>query len=1413
VGCGTPSRPLSFGQEQLCFLEELVPGTSTYNVAVLYRLDGELDIAALRRAVEHVVGRHDVLRARFSVRDGVPCHDIEDSHAVDLPVTDLTELPHTGRDAAAAEAAVPFDLANGPVYRVRLFRVGARTHLFSLVIHHIAADGWSFGLINSEISTAYALIVEGRPLPAGRAPVQYAEFVAAQRADHAAGGFRAQLDYWDKQLGALPVLDLPADRPRPALAGHRGASFVVDYPAHVHAAATALAQQTGASLSMLLTSALGVVLARCTGQEDLPIGTTVLGRLDPEFEHAVGLFVNMVVLRLDMSGNPTFHDLLDRVRNVTLDAYDNQAVPFERVVDRVKTVRDPSRNPLFQVCVQVLGHGTAGDTLSLPEITVSSIPQRSARSRFDLSLTFVESGKGLALSAEYSAELFDAWRIEQLARHIERVITAAAADPRVHLSQIDLLSGDERTALIEAGIGPHDALPEEPVHVTVAQRAAAAPDAVAVSYEGARLTYGELNRRADILAVQLRDLGVGQQDIVGVAMDRGLDVLVAFLGVLKAGGAFVVLDTDHPANRLAFILGDAGVDVVLTSTDLVGSLPEPGERTYLCLDRDWPAIETASAGKAVEELSTRDCLVYVLYTSGSTGNPKGVQIEHRALVSYLRSFVDMFGLGPGDRMLQFASLAFDLSQAEIFSALISGAALVFCRRDTLLSPEALSAVMREEGVTYIGAPPAMLSLLEPEPYPALRNVLVGGEACPAELVNRWNLPGRKFVNGYGPTEATIGATMYAAPRIQWRSSPPIGGPLQHRRLYVVDKWGALAPVGVPGELLIGGDEGLARGYLNRPELNAARFIRDPFWPQGRVYRTGDLVRWNREHQLEFIGRVDTQVKLRGLRIELEEIEAVLAKHPMVGQAAVALREDGAGQQYLAGYVTLAGRQPPSVPDLRAHLGEYVPNYMVPTAWAVLDALPLSVAGKVNRRALPEPTSFAEDDREVTAPVTLAERHVAAAVAEVLRISQDKISVDDDFFELGGNSLLAMRVVSRLNRAFAASLGVRALYGASKLREIAANLDPLATVQPEDPGAAVTARPAEGSPATGPAGRIAAIFTEVLGTRPDGPVGVHDDLDRLGADSRQLTAIRDAVSREFGITLTERAFYAPGVLAAVVAAQRGEPAAAVAARAGLTSVIRLAGGRSTVRREPLFCVPAASGSPYAYSGLARGLGGDRPVYGFQAPGLEPGQRPVNRVEGLAERFVGALREHQPSGPYHLLGWSMGGLVAFEMARSLIEGGERVEFLAAVDTQLPDGLALPGVRELAERFVLDMAFAAGVPAPALHRLAGAGEESELLAATFALLAEHVLPPEIGVDQARRQWAVFEANSQATYAYRPQWTYPGRLTVIRTAGAPTRADAWLPLAGQVAEHLVPGDHNTMWTVEHLPALTALVADGLAT
>jgi amino acid adenylation domain-containing protein len=1409
--------PLSFGQEQLWFLDQLSPGESTYNVPVLFRLVGALDVEVLRQSLTVVVARHDVLRTRFGSVDGEPFQSIASAWQVDLPVEDLTALPAEKRWAAADRAAAreaerPFDLTRGPLFRSRLLRMSPHEHLLCVTIHHAVTDGWSMSLLNSELSTTYAALIAGQEPRLPDLPVQYPDVVRWQRRRLREGRLEPQLRYWESRLAGLPVVELPSDRPRPATPSHRGGVVTADVPDDLRTALSNLAREHDASLFMVLAAATAIVLARYTGQEDLPIGTTMLGRTEPELERLIGLFVNLVVLRADLSDDPIFAELLARIRDEALAAYDHQEVPFEKVVERVQPVRDTSRNPLFDVCVQLLSDSAFGGGLTFPGIEATSLVPRLERARFDMSLTFVESSAGLRLHVEYATDLFDRWRVEQLVRHLERTLRAASDNPAVRLSEVRLLSEDEWADLHAWGRGPEEPFRHDPVHVMVAEQARVRPDAVAAVFDGEMLTYGELDRRAEVLARYLRAMGVGHEDLVPVALERGLDVWVALLGVLKAGAAFAVLDTASPPARLAFILGDTEAEVVLTSSDTRGQLPEPVGWVPVCLDTDWERIEAVATEEPLVEWATGDSLAYALYTSGSTGKPKGVLIEHRALMSYLASFIGMFELGPGDRVLQFASLAFDLSQAEIFSTWVSGGTLVSAPRDTLLSPEALADLLRRERVTYVGAPPAMLALVEPGPYPDLQHVLVGGEACPGDLVNRWNLPGRRFVNGYGPTEAAIGATMHRCERISWQSSPPIGGPLLHRRLYVVDRWGAPVPVGVPGELLIGGDEGLARGYLRQPELTAARFVADPFRPYGRVYRSGDLVRWTPERRLEFVGRIDTQVKLRGLRIELEEIEAVLAMHRQVSQAVVALRADSPGDKRLVGYVTPAlPAAPPLVTDLRAHLGAHVPAYMVPTAWVFVDEIPLSANGKIDRATLPAPDPAADllDGDRVPLKGAVEER-LAEIFGDVL--GEPRVGALDDFFVLGGSSLHAMRAIGRINRSFGSSLQVRTLFNASSVRTLAEHLNDASGSAEEQ---RQSAQPGlEDAPTER---RLAEIIAEVL-LRPAGsiPSGSHDTVAELGGDAGSEEALLRAITRRFGVEVGPRDVFRIPVLAAAVesafwrrAATVPEQSTATARGGAPASVVTLkdAGGE-----VPLHCLPPVSGSSHVYVGLSRLLPSQRPVRAFEAPGLNTDVPVLERVEDLAAQYARALPELGQHESHLLLGWSMGGLVAYEMARQLIGLGARVT-LIVIDAPPPIGGDVPEEPEILERFITDLAGLQGAPAAAVDLSRVGADCGRWTPGLYdELRRADLIPAEMEVDDLRRRFAVFGASVRAMHRYRSDWRFPGRLQVVRAAASPATAAGWAPYARQVTEHVSPGDHYSLWDVAHLQRLAATIRACLA-
>lgn len=1045
--------PLSFSQEQLWFVDQLTPGAATYNVTVAFRLRGPFRPDVMRESLTRVVARHDALRMTFHAADGLPFQVTSPPARVELPVRQLggsadPDREQFVRDTVTELASEPFDLERGPLYRYTVLKLDDNDWVFVQVVHHIVTDGWSGGVLNHELSLAYRALAEGREPDFGEPGPSYAEFARQQRANLRGPVLDEELTWWTGRLAGLPTLELPADRPRPAEPSGRGGSIVRPFPGELLGRLRDLAKDRGVSLYMVLVSALNAVLSRYTGQDDIPVGVAMLNRTDEDLERTVGFFVNMVVLRSDLSGDPAFGELLDRVLDANMDLYEHQEVPFNLVVDKVQPVRAAGINPLFQIATQLLTAGTSGTGLSLPGVAGTPVLAAAPGSRFDIVVDFLEDNDQLTALVEYSRDLFDEWRVSALLDHLENTLTAVAKDPFLKLSQIPLLSPREHDDLLALGNGGQADYSADPLQLSVQRIAREQPDAVAVVCRGAELSYGELDRRADKLARHLRALGVRSGQVVAVVLDRELDAFVAMVGVLKAGCAYAMIDPKLPAPRIELMIRDTAAPVVLTRSVFAGTLPEPAGWVTVTLDTGWPAIEAVPCDEPLPEWADRQSLAYVLYTSGSTGVPKGVLITHQAVSLFCESFRRSFGFEAVDRLLQLPALNFDMSQGEIWTAFLVGATVIAVSPEDAQSPEALSALMREQRVSYAALPLAMQSLLDAGPFPALKYIVGGAEALDPALVNKWNQPGRTFLNLYGPTECAIAQTEYKVDHVEWATSPPIGRPHQNRRVYVVDRWNNLVPRGVHGELLIGGDEGgLARGYLNQPELTAEKFITDPFDPSGRVYRSGDRVRWNAAAQLEFLGRVDNQVKLRGLRIELGEIDIALQSHPAVRRAVVVMRPDRHGENRLIAYYTSVG-EPPRSEELRRYLGESLPDYMVPTAWVALDEFPTNNDGwKVNKNALPMPDDAPGDAEGPGAWQTATEEEVARCFAEVLGLT--RTTAGDSFFDLGGNSLQALRVVSRLSKTFGAKLRVRLLYGNQTVTSLAAAIDELTGAKTDD----------------------------------------------------------------------------------------------------------------------------------------------------------------------------------------------------------------------------------------------------------------------------------------------------------------------------------------------------------------------------
>ncbi len=1156
AGRGDRALPLSFAQQRLWFLDQLEPANPAYHIPVAVRLDGALDCEALRRSLGAMVRRHETLRTTFVSVDGrpvqviAPVHDDVgvgggDGRAVHeppLPVVDLSGLPEAEREAAARrlvgeEFRRPFDLARGPLLRAAVLRLGPQDHVVLVTMHHIITDGWSMGVFGQELAALYKAFHSGQSVPLSALPIQYADYAVWQRQwlegagnngesrDYGESPLQAQLAYWKQQLADLPALDLPTDRQRPPAMMVQGALLTFRLPQAFHAQLIALGRQAGVTLFMTLLAAFQVLLARYVDQDDIAVGTPIANRTRAETEGLIGCFVNTLVLRADLAGNPTFRELLGRVREVCLQAYAHQDVPFEQVVDVLQPGRDLGRHPLFQVMFAL--QNAPRPVLALPGLAPRPLELAGTTTKFDLSISIADEMSGLVMALEYRTDLFEAATIERMAGHFQTLLAGITADPDCRIAALPLLSAGERRQLLAAGNVPARVYPSDHcLHELFAAHAARTPDALAVTCGDRRLTYGELDARANQLAHYLQRLGVGPDVCVGLYVERSPELIVGVLGILKAGGAYVPLDPSYPAERLRYMLADAQVSVVLTTqeqrtknkeqrtdstTKRKGVLHTPpaddvrtystmspadngqwttdnGQWTVVDLVADWEQIAQEPETSPDSDVTPQH-LAYVIYTSGSTGRPKGVMVRHAEVARLLSATDAAFRFGPDDVWTLFHSIAFDFSVWELWGALAYGGRLAVVPYWVSRAPEAFHALLVSEQVTVLNQTPSAFRQLQPlilagEPGAlALRLVIFGGEALePAQLrpwYARYGDGGPQLVNMYGITETTVHVTYrpLTTADATGDSGSRIGTPLPDLEAYVLDRHGQPAPLGVPGELYIGG-AGLARGYLGRPDLTAERFVPNPFangrleigdWRLSastisnlqspiseRLYRTGDLARWCAAGELEYLGRIDQQVKLRGFRIELGEIAAALASHPAVGEVAVLARDDVAGDKRLVAYVVpdqeqrtknkeQNGETPDSqfsilnsqfsIQELRAFLKQRLPDYMIPS-FVMLDALPLTSNGKLDRRALPLPDATAADAG--AAPRTPHEELLAEIWADVL--GQPQVGIYDNFFELGGHSLLATQVAARVRAALGVELPLRRLFEAPTVAGLAAQLE-------------------------------------------------------------------------------------------------------------------------------------------------------------------------------------------------------------------------------------------------------------------------------------------------------------------------------------------------------------------------------------
>ncbi|PYX12267.1 MAG: non-ribosomal peptide synthetase [Acidobacteria bacterium] len=1017
--------PLSFAQQRLWVLDHLEPNSAAYNIPIALRLSGSLDFEALQTAIHEVVRRHEVLRTEYHAASAEPIQTVLPAKQVPLKVVDLSAVAAGAREdqmrsLAEEEAQKPFDLSRSPVLRASLFSLAELDHVLIVTVHHIACDGWSLSTLLNEIAAFYAAAVRSTPVNLPELPIQYADFASWQRQLLQGDEMGRQLSYWKQQLAGAPAgVELPTDRSRPAVQSFRGAKQTVLIPQAVLERLQDLGRRHGATLFMSLLAGFNVLLFRYSGeQDDQVVGTPIAGRNRPEIEKLIGLFVNTLVLRTDMTGDPTFVDLLLRVKEAAIGAYANQDVPFERLVEELK--------PQIMFALQ----NVPREAWELPGLTASAFKIVNTTEKFDLSVNVAEQANGLRATFSYNTDLFEAATISRMMGHFLRLLEEIVDAPERHLSDLQLLSESERQQLLVEFNDTAATLRRDLcIHQFFEAQAVSSPEAIALVCGDERVTYRKLNSRANQLAHYLIQRGVGPEVPVGICVERSADMLVGILGILKAGGAYVPLDSAYPKDRLAAILEDSQATVLLTQRPLSGLLPEHSAQ-IIYVDSDWTKIATESAENPGASVKP-DNLAYILFTSGSTGRPKGVAIEHRSASTFVQWAQTVFKPEEVAGTLFSTSMCFDLSIFEMFVPFSMGGKVILVQ-NALLLPE-LSAANQ---VTLINTvPSAIAELLRTDGIPPSVQVInLAGEALPTSLAQQIyaNTKARKLYNLYGPTEDTTYSTYTLVSR---RGEVSIGRPISNTQAYVLDKKCRPVPIGVFGELHLAGD-GLARGYFKRPDLTAERFSPNSFTadPSARMYRTGDLVRYLPSGDIQYHGRIDNQVKIRGFRIELGEIEVVLLRHPSVKSAVVVARENQ-GDKRLVAYVVPEVGEKLSSGEIKAHLRETLPEYMVPSAFVTMEALPLTPNGKLDRRALPAPPQENPDrDEEYLRVRTPIEEVIAGIWAEVLKL--ENVGSSDDFFDLGGHSLLATQVVSRIRQVFQVELSVRSLFESPTVASLA-----------------------------------------------------------------------------------------------------------------------------------------------------------------------------------------------------------------------------------------------------------------------------------------------------------------------------------------------------------------------------------------
>jgi amino acid adenylation domain-containing protein len=1311
--------PLSFAQQRLWFLHHLSPDSCSYNTLEILQIQGPLNLTVLEQSLGELINRHEIFRTTFPAISEEPIQVIAPPDSFRLKVDNYQDLSPNQQLAkiqqvAELEAGQTFDLAVGPLIQFKLLQLSPQKSVLLLKMHHIIYDGWSFGILIRELSALYEAFLKNLPNPLPPLSIQYGDFAVWQRQYLSGEVLEKQLNYWQEQLATVtPILTLPTDRSRPAVQSFRGGVEHFQLDQNTTQGLKQLGQEQGATLFMTLLAAFGVLLSRYSHQSDLLVGSPIANRNQSAIEPLIGFFANTLALRINLSENPNFLELLEQVKQATLAGYVHQDLPFEMLVEKLQPDRDLSRNPLVQVIFAL--QNTPQDAWNLSDLSIESLPLLVEESvKFDLEVNCWETLEGLAMNWAYSRDLFDISTIVKMGEHFQNLLQAIILNPQTRVEEFSFLTDKERHQLLVSWNNTKVDYPQEQcIHQLFEAQVELTPDAVVVVFENQQLTYTELNCRANQLAHYLQALGVGPEVLVGISVERSLEMIVGLLAILKAGGAYLPLDPDYPTERLQFMLEDSQVRFLITQPSLLEKLPS-SQATLICLDDIQSQVSQYSQDNLQNGLHVSN-LANVIYTSGSTGKPKGVMVEHRGLVNLAIAQIQSFAVQNNSRVLQFASFSFDACISEILMTFGSGATLYLAPKDALLPGQPLVERLEKDEITHVTLPPSALAVLPKEPLPNLQTLIVAGEACSLDLIKQWSV-GRNFFNAYGPTEASVCASIGQCYQDDLKVT--IGKAIANTQIYILDSYLQPVPVGVPGELYIGGI-GVAKGYLNRPELTAEKFIPNPFdssptsptspispisptFPTGLLYKTGDLARFLNDGNIEYLGRIDNQVKVRGFRIELGEIEAVLSQYSEVQSTAVIVREDTLGDKRLVAYVVLAPNSPATSNELRQFLANQLPAYLVPNTFVILDSLPLTPNGKCDRRSLPAPDDQARKNIQKIAPRNLVELQLTQIWSEVLGINE--IGVEENFFELGGHSLLAVRLINCIEQKLGKNLPLTSLFQNGTIASLA---------------------------------KLLAQETTQLTHSPLIPI------------------------------------------------------------------------QSQGNKTPFFAIHPIGGNVLCYADLARYLGTDQPFYGLQALGLQETEKPVNSIEEMATVYIEAIQTIQAFGPYYLGGWSMGGVIAFEMAQQLSAQGQTVALLTLMDSYSPILLDSVNTEENSSEshledineslntvysFVRDLTGMFNQPIPFSEDELAHLTSDELLAHFLTWSKQtNVLPSELGEQQIKNRFAVFQTNRQALFNYSPK-TYPGKTIFFGAEESSLENPGWHGIINNLESQWISGDHYSL-------------------